>query len=54
MNDAYIHRYAHCWDRKLHVQLGVNLFVLWAQLSMYIANRSQYELFVGFLLLEPE
>ena len=32
----------------------VNLPVLWAQLSIYVDNRLQCELFISFLLLELE
>ena len=50
INDAYVHCYAHWWDHGLHVQSEVNFPVLWAQLSIYIVNRSRCKLFVGFLL----
>ena len=32
MSGAYIHRYTHWWDHGLHIQSGVNLPMLWAQL----------------------
>ena len=54
MNDAYVHRYTHWWDRGLHLQSRVNLPVLWAQLSIYVINKSRCGLFIGFLLSELE
>ena len=54
INDAYVHRYPHWWDHGLHIQSGVNLSMLWAQLSIYEVNRSRCELFIGFLLSKLE
>ena len=51
INNAYVHCYAHLWDRWLQIWVGKQFPVMWAQLSIrWQMNKLRWELFFGFSL----